>query len=360
MNRKKLLLQLLPGFIPLFVFIVADEIWGTNIGLIVAVALGIIELCYYRIKDGKFDRFILLDTLLIIVLGIVSIILENEIFFKIKPALIGMLFCIVLGISAFSPKNILFNMSKRYMKGIDFNEEQQHQMQKSTRVMFWLFAGYTLLVLYSTRFMSNEAWAFISGGFLYILFGGYFVFEFAKARIIQNKLKKEEWLPLLNEKGEVIGKAPRSVCHSDKKYLHPVIHLHVINKNGEIYLQKRALNKKIQPGKWDTAVGGHIAFGETIETGLQREAFEELGIVDFKALPVANYIWESTVEREFVFCYVTRYDGGISPDKKEVADGKFWSLNEIEKNIGKGILTPNFEEEYRKIKVLKDNLSGTK
>ena len=79
MNQRKLFLQLLPGFIPLFVFIIADEIWGTTVGLIVAVASGIIELAWYWFKDRKFDKFILLDTLLIIILGVVSIVLDNDV-----------------------------------------------------------------------------------------------------------------------------------------------------------------------------------------------------------------------------------------------------------------------------------------
>jgi len=349
MNQRKLLLQLLPGFIPLFAFLIADELWGTKIGLIVAVALGIIELVFYWIKDKKFDKFILLDTLLIIVLGVVSIVLDNDIFFKLKPALIGVLMCAVLGVSVFTPSNILLNISKRYMKGIEFNDQQYRLMKKSMKVLFWLFVAYTALVFYSTWYMSNEAWVFISGGLFYILFGVYFIFEFVKARIMRKKIDNEEWLPLLNEKGEVVGKAPRSVCHADKDHLHPVVHLHVINSKGEIYLQKRPMNKLIQPGKWDTAVGGHISFGESLEIGLQREAFEEIGIKDFQAKQVVNYIWESDIEREFVFSFITYYDGDININKEELSDGKFWSYAEIKNNLGKGIFTPNFEEEFNKI-----------
>jgi isopentenyldiphosphate isomerase/intracellular septation protein A len=348
MNQRKILLQLLPGFIPLFVFLIADEIWGTKIGLIVAIVSGIIELAYYWIKDRKFDKFILLDTLLIVVLGVVSIILDNDVFFKLKPALMGVLMCGFLGVSVFTPNNILLNMSKRYMKGIEFNDQQYLQMKKSMQVLFWLFLGYTALVFYSVWFMSKEAWAFISGGFLYILFGAYFIFELVKRKIIQKRQGNEEWLPVLNDKGEVMGKAPRSICHSDKKYLHPVVHLHVRNRKGEIYLQKRPMNK-IQPGKWDTAVGGHVAFGETIEAGLQREASEELGIQGFKVQLLSNYIWESDIEREFVFCFATDYDGSISINKEELTDGKFWSHKEIKANLKKGIFTPNFEEEYNRI-----------
>jgi isopentenyldiphosphate isomerase len=42
-----------------------------------------------------------------------------------------------------------------------------------------------------------------------------------------------------------------------------VVHLHVFNSRGELYLQKRPEWKDIQPGKWDTAVGGHIDLGES-------------------------------------------------------------------------------------------------
>lgn len=157
---------------------------------------------------------------------------------------------------------------------------------------------------------------------------------------------KEEILPLVNEKGEVIGKASRTACHSDKANLHPVVHLHVVNDKGELYLQKRPMNKIVQPGKWDTAVGGHISYDENIETGLRREAFEEIGILDFKPSLVANYIWESDIEREFVFCFVTNYNGKFMVNKEELSDGKFWSLIDLQEEIGKGTLTSNFEKEF--------------
>jgi len=235
------------------------------------------------------------------------------------------------------------------MKGIELNDQQYKLFRINIKVMFWLFAGYTALVFYSVWFMSKEAWVFISGGLFYILFGAYFLYEFVKAYLQKKKLMKEEWLPLVNVNGEIVGKAPRSVCHADKYHLHPVVHLHVINYNGEIFLQKRPMDRIIQPGKWDTAVGGHISFGEDIEKGLKREALEEIGIIDFKPELVANYIWESDVEREFVFCFITSYNGLITINSEELSDGKFWSHSEIKSALGKGIFTPNFEEEYNRL-----------
>ena len=98
----------------------------------------------------------------------------------------------------------------------------------------------------------------------------------------QKKEDGAEMLPLVDENGIVTGYASREVCHDGCKLLHPVVHLHVFNPEGDLYLQKRPLWKIVQPGKWDTAVGGHVSFGEHVEKALHREALEELGIKDFQ------------------------------------------------------------------------------
>ena len=85
MSRTELLKKLLPGFIPLFVFIVADEIWGTKIGLFVAVGVGLLEMVWVAVKEKRFDKFILFDTLLLVALGAVSIIFRY--YYKLKPFL---------------------------------------------------------------------------------------------------------------------------------------------------------------------------------------------------------------------------------------------------------------------------------
>ena len=87
-----------------------------------------------------------------------------------------------------------------------------------------------------------------------------------------------EMFPIVDEQGYIIDAATRAECHNGSKLLHPVVHLHVFNKDGDIYLQKRPEWKDIQPGRWDTAVGGHIDLGENVDQALHREVSEELGI----------------------------------------------------------------------------------
>jgi len=352
MKRSDLLKKLLPGFIPLFVFIAADEIWGTKVGLIVALAVGTFELIYTYIKEKRFDKFVLLDTALLVALGGVSLLLHNDIFFKIKPAVVEAILCVILAISAFTRIDIVGGMSQRYMKGIEINDQVQRKFKQTIKAMFWIFSAHTLLVVYSAFFMSKEAWAFISGGLFYIIFGVYFVYELVHQRrksmkqVIQH-FEDEEWLPVVDEEGKVLGRALRSACHGGERILHPVVHLHVMNHNKHLFLQKRPETKLIQPGKWDTAVGGHIAFGEDVKTALQREAFEEIGLKDFSARPIGNYVFESEVERELVYSFISYDYKGINLHSEEVEEGRFWSKKQIEQNLGKGVFTPNFEMEYQ-------------
>lgn len=152
----------------------------------------------------------------------------------------------------------------------------------------------------------------------------------------------------MDEEGNVVGSATRGECHNGSRWLHPVVHLHVFNSNGDIYLQKRPEWKDIQPGKWDTAVGGHVDYGETPEEALQREVREELGITEFTPELIDKYVFDSHRERELVYVNSSTYDGEIHPSADELDGGRFWTMEEIREAMGKGILTPNFESEFKR------------
>lgn len=160
------------------------------------------------------------------------------------------------------------------------------------------------------------------------------------------KDNRYELFPIVGKDGEFLGTTSRGHAHGGCKILHPVVHLHVFNSNGELYLQKRPGWKDVQPNKWDTAVGGHVDLGENMETALRREALEELGITDFTPVSMGYYIFDSKKECEMVYVNRCVYDGAIKPNMKELSDGRFWTQDEILKNIGKNVFTPNFEQEY--------------
>ena len=164
-----------------------------------------------------------------------------------------------------------------------------------------------------------------------------------------NMDNKDELFPVVDEDGHVLGKITRGKAHDGSKVLHPVVHLHVFNSRGELYLQQRPHWKDIQPDKWDTACGGHVDYGETVEQALHREVSEELDITDYTPHFIKHYVFESQREKELVWVFTTVYDGEVCPSKDELAGGRFWSPEEIKDKIGKGVFTPNFENEYHEV-----------
>lgn len=158
----------------------------------------------------------------------------------------------------------------------------------------------------------------------------------------------KEIFPIVNEDGLVIGSATRGECHSGSFLLHPVVHLHIFNSKGEIYLQKRPEWKDIQPGMWNTAVGGHIEYGETPEDALLREVREEISITDFQHKFVAKYVFRSNRECELVYVHQCIYNGPIPPSTTELDGGRFWTMQEVRETMGKGVFTPNFESEFKR------------
>ncbi len=158
-----------------------------------------------------------------------------------------------------------------------------------------------------------------------------------------------EMLPVVDFSGQVIAQASRSHCHGAAKPMHPVVHLHLINRYGLVYLQQRGAEKDLLPLYWDTAVGGHVSYGEYILEALHREAAEELHLFEFHPIHLLSYEFENESEHELVNVFAAVGDFKPEPDPDELAGGRYWSHAEISDAIGKGILTPNFEGEYPRI-----------
>lgn len=174
--------------------------------------------------------------------------------------------------------------------------------------------------------------------------------EPAPLLLVSSARGNTEILPVVESSGMVIGRTTRKAIHGHPEFMHPVVHLHVIDHYGNIYLQKRSRTKDLCPGMWDTAVGGHVTYGESLAEALIREAGEELALVDFNPALIESYCYRCERESELVNVFATITDRDIEPDNDEVEDGRWWTQAEVEAALGQNMLTPQFEQEYIRIK----------
>ena len=152
----------------------------------------------------------------------------------------------------------------------------------------------------------------------------------------------EEKIDVLNELGEFIGKvATRNECHQ-KGLWHRAVYAFIIDKNGNVLLQKRSANKKMWPNMWDVTVGGHVDSNEFGRQALIREVKEELGIdikdEDIKYLIGSTSInkKENIIDKHYNECYLITKEIDIKKielQKEEVSEVKYFTKKEILERI---------------------------
>lgn len=158
----------------------------------------------------------------------------------------------------------------------------------------------------------------------------------------------EEIFELVDEKGRIVGRAPRSECHRRPDLIHRAVHVIVRNGGGALYLQKRSPGKDVQPGRWDSSVGGHLAPGESYEEGAAREMDEELGLAG-RLRFLYRYLWRTERETELVETYLHETEEVPRPDPREIEEGKFFSPCELAVLLEGDEVTPNLREEIRRL-----------
>jgi len=165
----------------------------------------------------------------------------------------------------------------------------------------------------------------------------------------------EEIIEVVDIHGSVISTAARSDVHRNPALIHQVVHVLVFDRQGNLLLQKRSMDKDVAPGKWDTSVGGHVAPGEDIHAAAQRELREELGIEIKDIVFLHRYLFTNSCESELVSTFTGISEGEIVFNKKEIDGVKYWSPKDITDQLGRGVFSNHFEREFIEYLKHRDN-----
>lgn len=146
----------------------------------------------------------------------------------------------------------------------------------------------------------------------------------------------EKEVVLVNERDESLGTMEKMDAHR-KGVLHRAFSIFIFNSKGEMLLQQRARNKYHSGGLWTNACCSHPGPGEEVAAAAERRLREEMGF-SVALEKIFDFIYRSDMENgltehEFDHVYAGFYDGDIRPDKEEVQDYCYKSMDEIKQNL---------------------------
>ncbi len=194
-----------------------------------------------------------------------------------------------------------------------------------------------------------EIFLFLILPVLIILFVG--IYQIYKVSTLFAKLKKEEWIPIVTEKGEVTGKIAKSVSVNMKnRFLHPVVRVALIS-NTKVYLQKRSESDILNPGKLDYPFEKYMLFNHEINLAARNSIHQMVGDeLNISIKFILKYVFENDNTKRLNFLFVAEIDDEDKITKSRLMTGKFWTIKQIEESFADEIFSECFELEFEYLK----------
>lgn len=170
-----------------------------------------------------------------------------------------------------------------------------------------------------------------------------------------------EYFETFDDDENPAGLVARDEVHA-RGLWHRSAHVFLFTSGNLLYVQRRAADKDLYPGRWDFSVGEHLKPGETYLAGARRGLAEELGVTGVALQPLgglhraSNSIPElGVVDRELQQAFSGRHDGAVQPDPDEVAEVTCLPADELRNWMARSpeAFTPWFLEEVARLGVLR-------
>ena len=332
------------GLLPLLVFSILIKQVDIYYTYLLGFGLSVLPFIF-RIRKGQ---RVLYDISALSLL--VSFLIISALQFKIQPLQLFILtegvllfFLIIL---RFSRKSLVRKVLKNENDEIKFCFYEA--LQVANQFQYALMFHFIILLGY--RLFSDLISSFLVLNLFQIIVVLVIALEAVRLRLLNNRLRSEEWLPVISESGAVQGRIAKSVSIIMKnKFLHPIVRIALIY-DGMVYLKARDNNRLLDPGKLDYPFETYMQYKHNIEDAIKNVTKNEIKTESIPVRFILKYVFENECTKRLVFLYVSNIYSEEEFNKLSLQGGKLWTTNQIEENIGSGIFSETFELEYEYLK----------
>lgn len=338
-------------FLPLLIFLVVEDSFGMFLAWRIAFPIAIALLIYMYFRYNRIFIWHLISTIVFLNICIVALFefvvpvpyIFRNIFYEI---IVAGFFFLYLMFEKQIQAIILKLISKLIPMTNNFAELKRVIIMLLYLMLFYIIGNLALsyLNLSDSAFLPLFKYTYL--GLLIFLI----IYEIMRVSIIRGNLMREEWWPIVNNQGKIIGSIQHLTSLNDeKKYMHPIARVLLIDK-GMILMQKRSNESIVFPGLWDTAISNHLSMGETIDQCIERTALERYSLTNFKYMYLSNYSIEVEKEHHYAFLFVSCQESEFKLNTTFTDQLKWWTQQQIEADLNTGIFTENFKVEYDLLK----------
>lgn len=348
------------GLIPILLFMFLDNYFSYQLSFIIAVVFCLFCILLYQVlsKDKIFMYMLLPASATFMLYAGFMFLRLDPVLFVYSPLVTEVLLVMVLAIIGFSKRIMLRRI--RY---------SSHPNYKRTMMRTALNEFYFIVLLvqniYTLHLFVILFYTILPDGmqgvrlerFLYrelgiILGVAIIIYEQIRIQLMQGSLKKEMWLPVLDDNGKVIGCMARSVSRTvPKKYCHPIVRIALLH-DGKLYLTKRKHNEYVSPETLDFPFHKYVIFRHTIEQTVKETLGKLSNDKNVEPRFLIRYTYENNKVKHMVYLYVInlKTEEQLEEYRPLIGKGKLWTSAQIQENLGKGVFSGYFEEEFPYLK----------
>ena len=341
------------GFIPVIISILLCEFIAKDISIYIGAGVGLL-LCLYA---GRYKGMRIPQIMLYCTTGMLVLLSATTLFVPVYCP--HYMFPFTLEISALIPPLIIFLNRKRFLS---YHEAQTGQCCKqlfaqgaeaaivSARVVLIISFLHFLIIFLAILIQQplGETMSLIlfriappSVFILSILFNQIGIHYF------NTVMKHTVFVPIVNKKGDVIGKAIATEAINRKNdYINPVIRIAAAS-HGMLFLLPRPQCTTLEKGKIDLLMEGYLLYGESLEQGVSRVLRQTL-----PTAPLSNlhynfmYHFENEATNRLIYLFTLDLDDDSILCNEAFKGGKLWTFQQIEHNLNRNFFSQCFEYEY--------------